>query len=86
MKIFSPSTTMSSPSGVNRVFMPVASEPAEVSVIASAPSPPSAILGSSRAFCSSLPASISDFNPLKVVDQTMPVEAQASVISLTTSR
>ena len=54
--------TMSSPSGVNRVFMPVASEPAESSVIASAPSPPSAILGSSRAFCSSLPASISDFN------------------------
>ena len=61
MKVLPPLTTMSSPSGVKRVFMPVASEPASGSVMASAPSPPSAMRGSRRRFCSSLPKSISGF-------------------------
>ena len=50
MNSFEPSITMSSPSGVNRVFMPVASEPADSSVMAKDASPPSAIHGSRRAF------------------------------------
>ena len=58
MKVLVPSTTMCPPSAVKRVFIPVASEPAVGSVMTSEASPPVAITGSSRFFCSSLPKSI----------------------------
>ena len=48
------------------VVMPVASEPALGSVMASAPRPPSAMRGSSRCFCSSVPKSISGFMAVEV--------------------
>ena len=67
MNVLPPSTTMSSPSGVKRVLMPVASEPASGSVMASDARPPSAMRGSSRCFCSSLPKSISGFMAWKLV-------------------
>ena len=63
MKVLPPSITTASPAGVKRVFMPVASEPALGSVIARDPSPPSAMRGRSRFFCSSVPKSISGFMP-----------------------
>jgi hypothetical protein len=68
MKILPPSTRIASPSGTKRVFMPVASDPAVGSVMASAPSPPAAMRGRNRCFCSGLPMSIRDFSPLKVVE------------------
>ena len=86
MKVLPPLMTMSSPSGVKLVRMPVASEPAEGSVIASAASPPSAMRGSRRAFCSSLPYSISGLMAWKFVAQTMPVAAQALETSRTQAR
>ncbi len=52
---------MLSPSGVKRVVIRVASEPAPDSVIASAASAPSATRGKKRRFCSSVPKSISGF-------------------------
>ena len=61
MKSFEPSITTSSPSGVNFVCMPVASEPAIASVMTSEPRPPARILGKSRCFCSSVPKSINGF-------------------------
>jgi hypothetical protein len=86
MKVLPPSTTTCSPSGVKRVFIPVASDPAEGSVMASAPSPPWAMRGKSRCFCASLPASMSGFMAWKVVAQMIPVEAQAAAISRTQPR
>ena len=77
---------MSSPSGVNRVVMWVASEPASGSVIANAASAPSATRGSSRCFCSSPPKSISGFIAWKLVAQMIPVEAQALLNSRTQAR
>ena len=68
MKILPPSTMIASPSGVKRVFMPVASDPAAGSVMASAPSAPAAMRGSHFCFCSGLPISMRDFSPLKVVE------------------
>ena len=67
MNVLPPSMTTSSPSGVRRVRMPVASEPAPGSVITSDPSPPFAMTGSRRAFCSWVPTSISGFIPWKLV-------------------
>ena len=58
-----PSTMISSPSGVNRIFMAVASEPATASVMASDASAPSATRGNNRFFCCSVPKSISGFMP-----------------------
>ncbi len=86
MKILPPLTTMSSPCGSKRVFMPVASLPAEASVIASDTSAPSATRGRRRAFCSSLPKVISGLMPWNVVAQMMPVAAQALLISRTQAR
>ena len=77
---------MSLPSGVKRVVMPVASEPASGSVIASAPIAPWATRGSRRRFWSSVPKSISGFIAWKLVAQMMPVEAQAALISRTQAR
>src|ERR1019366_1149805 len=62
-----PSTTMSSPSGVKRIVMAVASEPPAASVMASEASAPAATRGSKRFFCSSVPKSISGFMPWKLV-------------------
>ena len=87
IKVFPPdTTTVSLPSGVNLVVMPVASEPASGSVIASAPIAPSATRGSNRCFCSSLPKSITGFIAWKLVAQMMPVEAHAALISRTHAR
>jgi hypothetical protein len=61
MKVFVPFTTIASPSGLNCVFMPVASEPAVGSVIVSEARPPRAITGRSLRFCSSVPKSTSGF-------------------------
>ncbi len=58
MKILFPSTTISSPSGMKRVVMPVASDPALGSVITRAASPPPAITGRRRRFISSGPKSM----------------------------
>ena len=66
--------------------MPVASEPASGSVMQKAPSPPSAIFGSRRRFCSSLPKSIKGLMAWKLVDQTLPVAAQALLSSRTQAR
>ena len=77
---------MSSPLGVKRVVIWVASEPASGSVIASAASAPSATRGKSRSFCSSVPKSISGFVAWKFVAQMMPVEAQARLNSRTQAR
>ena len=66
--------------------MPVASEPAVGSVIVSEASAPSAMTGSKRCFCSSLPKSISGFIAWKLVAQMTPVEAHAFEISRTHSR
>jgi hypothetical protein len=63
MKVFEPFTMMSSLSGMNEVFIPVASDPAVGSVMASAPRPPSAMRGRRRVRCSSLPYSIRGFMP-----------------------
>src|SRR5204862_847150 len=49
--------SMRSPSGVKRVVICVASEPASGSVMHSAPIAPSATRGSKRFFCSSVPRS-----------------------------
>ncbi len=86
MKLLPPVTTMASPSSVKRVRMPVASEPASGSVMASAPSPPAAMRGKSRRFCSSAPKSMSGFIAWKVVAQMMPVAAHAMLISRTAAR
>ena len=67
MNVFWPSITIRSPSGVNEVRIPVASEPAVGAVITSEPSPPLTITGSRRFFCSSSPKSMSGFMPWKVV-------------------
>jgi hypothetical protein len=61
MKVFDPFTTIASPSARNRVFIPVASDPAVGSVIVSDASPPRAITGSRRSLCASLPKSMSGF-------------------------
>jgi hypothetical protein len=61
MNVLVPVTTMWSPSGLNSVFIPVASEPAVGSVIVSDAIAPSATRGNSRFFCSSVPKSISGF-------------------------
>ena len=61
INVFEPLTMMLSPSGLNDVFIPVASEPAVGSVITSEASAPSATFGSKRFFCSSLPQSTSGF-------------------------
>ena len=66
--------------------MPVASEPASGSVMQRHPSPPAAIFGSRRRFCSSVPKSIRGFMAWKVVDQTLPVAAQALLSSRTQAR
>ena len=66
--------------------MPVASDPADGSVMHSAASPPRAIRGSKRCFCSSVPKSMRGFIAWKVVAQMMPVEAQALLISRTHAR
>ena len=66
--------------------MPVASEPALGSVMTKDPIPPSAMRGNKRFFCSALPNSINGFMPWKLVAQIIPVEAQASLISLTQAR
>ena len=86
MKILPPSTTMSSPASRNRVTMPVASEPAPDSVMASEARAPSATRGSRRAFCSSEPKSITGLIAWKLVAHTMPVDAQAAEISRTQAR
>ena len=86
MKVLPPETIISSPSGVKRVAMWVASEPAAGSVIASAASAPSATRGNSRFFCSSAPKSISGFIAWKLVAQMIPVAAQAIEISRTQAR
>jgi len=86
MKVLPPDTTTALPSGVNRVVMCVASEPASGSVIASAPIAPSATRGRSLRFCSSVPKSISGFVAWKLVAQMIPVEAQALEISRTQAR
>ena len=86
MKVLLPSIRISSPSGVKRVRMPVASDPACASVMHKAPSPPSAILGNSRARCSSVPKSIRGFMAWKLVDHTLPVAAHALVSSRTQAR
>ncbi|KAG1432976.1 hypothetical protein G6F57_022528 [Rhizopus arrhizus] len=86
MKVFWPLMTMSSPRGSKRVRMPVASEPAEGSVMTSEARPPSAMRGRRRCFCSSLPNSIKGLMAWKLVAQTMPVEAQAAEISRTQAR
>ena len=87
MKVLPPDTTIVSlPSGVKRVVMPVASEPALGSVMHSAPIAPAATRGSSRFFCSSLPKSISGFIAWKLVAQMLPVAAQAALISRTQAR
>ena len=57
MKILPPSMTTSSPSGENRVVIPVASDPALGSVIASEQIAPSATRGMIRALSSSDPKS-----------------------------
>ncbi len=62
-----PLTMMLSPSARKRVFMPVASDPASASVMASAPRAPAAMRGRKRCFCASVPMSISGFMPWKVV-------------------
>ncbi len=86
INILPPETTILSPSGVNRVVICVASEPASGSVIANAASAPSATHGSSRRFCSSPPKSISGFIAWKLVAQIIPVEAQALLNSRTQAR
>ncbi len=86
MKVLPPSIRIWSPSGVRRVRMPVASEPASGSVMQRQPRPPSAILGSRRRFCSSLPKSIKGFIEWKLVDQTLPVAAQALASSRAQAR
>jgi len=86
MNVLPPDTTILSPSGVKRVVMWVASEPALGSVIASAASAPAATRGNRRRFCSSLPKSTSGFMAWKFVAQMMPVDAQALEISRTQAR
>ncbi len=86
MKVLPPDTTTVSPSGVKRVVICVASDPASGSVIASAPIAPSATRGKNLCFCSSVPKSMSGFVAWKLVAQMMPVEAQALEISRTQAR
>src|SRR5258706_547253 len=61
MKVLLPLTTISPPSSRNEVRMPVASEPAPGSVMASAPKPPCAMRGSNRCFWPSVPQSMRGF-------------------------
>ena len=78
--------TISSPSGVNLVTMPVASDPAFGSVMQSEAIAPSATFGKKRFFCSSVPKSLTGFIAWKLVAQMIPVEAQALEISRTQAR
>ncbi len=66
--------------------MPAASEPAWGSVMHRLASPPAAIFGSRRRFWSSLPKSIKGFIAWNVVDQMLPVAAQALLSSRTQAR
>src|SRR6218665_2831865 len=86
MKLLPPLTRTSSPTGRNEVRMPVASEPASGSVMASAPRAPSAMRGSRRVFCSSLPQSIKGLMAWEFVAQMMPVAAPARLISRAQAR
>ena len=86
MNVLPPLTMISSPSGVNRVVMPVASEPAFGSVMHSEASAPSASFGRIRFFCSSVAKSMTGFMAWKFVAQMMPVAAQALLISRTQAR
>ena len=86
MKVLPPLTMMSSPSGVNFVAMPVASDPAFGSVMHSDASAPSASFGRNRFFWSSVPKSMTGFMAWKLVAQMIPVAAQALLISRTQTR